>query len=126
MDPRLAYERVVDGPIDLSPIYFANLEELRFSKWSVNNCTFCKVPLLQWAAIPSLQRVILEVDRAACLCSHLDDALVNMIERHKPHGNLNLQLSTMALPQYVLGLLPRLARLGVLEVYHTKRPDCYG
>lgn len=53
----------------------------------------------------------------------LDEGLTDLVKRHNTHGNFTLQISTKADPEYVRGMLPLLAREGVLEVRHSARPD---
>ena len=115
---------VAEGPIDRPPIKFVNLEELRLRRWDSHNCTRCDAhPLIQSAASPCLQRVVLEVEGIALWCPRLDGVLVDLVESQKAHGGLVVQVSTIANPQHIRGWLPRLSQIGALEVRRSERPD---
>ena len=53
----------------------------------------------------------------------LDENLVGLVERHKVHGKLELQISTTTHPARIRRLLPRTAQEGVLEVRFSDPPN---
>jgi hypothetical protein len=118
---------VVNQPINLSLVDFANLEELHVSVWITDNHLIPHAhPVLRSVTSPCLQRVIVELrERGTSLIqwSSLDETLVGLIERHKTYGNLELWISTGTDPERVRQHLPRVAQEGVLEVGPRKRPD---
>jgi hypothetical protein len=110
----------VNRPINWPPINFTNLEELRLSIWTIPGFHSVRDhPLLRSVASPRLQRVIFETGGSAPGLN-LDEALVDLVERHKAHGKLSVQISTAEPLEYIRGSLPQLARLGVLEVYNSE------
>ena len=55
----------------------------------------------------------------------MDEALVDLVERHKAYGNLVFQISTTADPEKFHRSLPRAVQEGMLEVRFSERPDYY-
>lgn len=125
--PRAQRSCIVNQPIDQPlPINFANLEELYVDVWAPRDPLTQHIRLLlRSVTSPCLRRVIVELcDKEIRYIrrSRLDDALANLIERHRAYGNLALQISTKADPERVRQSLPRVAQEGVLEVKHSERP----
>jgi hypothetical protein len=57
------------------------------------------------------------------LWSLLDQMLDDLVETHKVHGDLTLQIATRVDQEYITRLLPRIAQQGVLEVCYGVHPS---
>lgn len=105
---------------------FPNLEELRINALTDVPGPQSTQSFLQSLLTPCLRRVtveVLEKNVTHVQWSSLDANLVNLVERHRAYGNILLQISTTADPDKILGMLPRAAQEGVMEVRFSERPD---
>ena len=108
-----------------------NPEELRIYAPFQNHplrCIHTLVRLIHLVTSPCLRRVVVEVANVTFEdidWDPMDEALVDLVERHKAHGNLVFQISTTADPEKFRRSLPRAVQEGMLEVRFSKRPDYY-
>lgn len=107
---------IAHQPLDpLPPADLANLEELYVSG----------DPLLRSVASPHLRRATVDLRKTPVQFSLLDEVLVNLIQRHKPYGNLALRILTTTDPEEIRRSLPRVAQEGVLKVGSSEGPCCW-
>ena len=106
---------------------FPNLEELRIGVRTDEFAPPQSSPHAPLRSItsPRLQRVIIEVGNKGTdylRWSALDESLVNLVERHRTHRMVELQISATVDPEVIYGLFPRVAQEGVLRVGVSERP----